>query len=565
MLVRDLRLLPPSPASPASPVSPVCVRMRDGMITEVGPDLAAAPGEEILEAGGALAVPGLWDHHVHVGQTAQGYSRLDTSGLASVDEVLREVAAAIAARPADRSGDRSGAPRQAGAAGSAGAEALIGFGHRLVDMAGDPTVAGLDAVAGELPVVLIGGDAHHAWMSSAALRALGLPPRRGIVAEDEWFDAVAHLDDLPGVAAHLEAGVTSLQEDALARGIVGLTDMEWADNASLWARREARIRVRTATYASGLDGIPGPTGTPIGASGLVTMGPLKVIADGSLGSRSAYCRHPYAFSGEAGAHPLGGGYGVLSHMADDLAALLARAGARGLQVAVHAIGDAAASVVLDALAEAGAGSGSSATALRPRIEHAQLLADEDVARMAALGVGASVQPAHLLDDRDPTEEVWPADAQRSYRFRDLLDAGVDLLMGSDSPVAPVDPWLAMAVAVHRSADARESWFPAQQVQPLEALAASTDGAGVLPAPGGRADLVLLDPSGGARTDLRGADGSADAGLVAAAPQGADGLFADVPRRADGLFVEAAAREAAARLREVRPLATIVDGRVAFTR
>jgi predicted amidohydrolase YtcJ len=548
VLVRDLCLLPPSPASPTSPVSPVCVRMRDGMITEVGPDLAAAPGEEVLEAGGALGIPGLWDHHVHVGQTAQGYSRLDTSGLASVDEVLREVAAAIAAR----SGGAGGAAGATGAAGTAGPEALIGFGHRLVDMAGDPTVAGLDAVAGELPVVLIGGDAHHAWMSSAALRALGLPPRRGIVAEDEWFDAVAHLDDLPGVAAHLEAGVATLQEDALARGIVGLTDMEWADNASLWARREARIRVRTATYASGLDGVPGPTGTPIGASGLVTMGPLKVIADGSLGSRSAYCRHPYAFSGEAGAHPLGGGYGVLSHMADDLAALLARAGARGLQVAVHAIGDAAASVVLDALAEAGAGSrsgsanrsGSSAIALRPRIEHAQLLADEDVARMAALGVGASVQPAHLLDDRDPTEEVWPGDAQRSYRFRDLLDAGVDLLMGSDSPVAPVDPWLAMAAAVHRSADARKAWFPAQQLQPLEVLAASTDGAGVRPAVGGRADLVLLE----------------DPGAVSGS-----GLFADVPRGADGLFVEAAAREAAARLREMRPLATIVDGRLAFSR
>ncbi|MBK0331785.1 amidohydrolase family protein [Brachybacterium sp. MASK1Z-5] len=525
MLVRDLRLLAPSPASPVS------VRLRDGVIAEIGADLAPSPGEEVLDAGGALAIPGLWDHHVHVGQTAQGYARLDTAGLASVDEVLREVASAIAARPA----------------GSAGAEALIGFGHRLVDMAGDPTVAGLDAVAGELPVVLIGGDAHHAWMSSAALRALGLPPRRGIVAEDEWFDAVAHLDDLPGVAAHLEAGVRRLQEDALARGVVGLTDMEWADNASLWARREARIRVRTATYASGLDGVPGSTGEPIGSSGLVTMGPLKVIADGSLGSRSAYCRHPYAFSGEAGAHPLGGGFGVLSHMADDLAALLARAEARGLAVAVHAIGDAAAGVVLDALAEAGAGRGLGGVGGRgdgPRIEHAQLLADEDVARMAALGVRASVQPAHLLDDRDPTEEVWPDDAQRSYRFRDLLDAGVDLLMGSDSPVAPVDPWLAMSAAVHRSADGREAWFPAQQLQPLEALAASTDGAGVRPAVGARADLVLLeDPA-----DAAGA-----------------GLFADVPRGADGVFVESAAREAAARLREARPLATLVDGRLVFSR
>src|SRR5690625_7262267 len=120
-----------------------------------------------------------------------------------------------------------------------------------------------------------------------------------------------------------------------------------------------------------------------------------------------------------------------------------------------------------------------------------MLTDVDVARMARLGVVASVQPAHLLDDRDATEELWPGRADQAFRLRDLFDAGAGLVLGSDAPVAPLDPWLAMAAAVHRSADEREGWFAAQQLQPREALAASTDGVVTLE-PGGRGDVVLLD-------------------------------------------------------------------------
>lgn len=506
MLLRQIR----RPGSPALHDA----RLRAGRIAEVAPHLAAHAGEEILDAGGAVAIPGLWDQHVHVGQAAQGASRLDTSAMTSVDALLAAVRAELAARPAAAEG-----------------ETLVGFGHRLVDLEGAPTVAALDAASrapggAAVPVVLIGGDAHHAWMSSAALAALGLPARTGIVAEDEWFDAAFHLEDLPGVAARLESGVVRLQEDALSRGIVGLTDMEWSENWRLWERRLPRLRVRTATYLSHLETAPGPTGTPIGTSGLVTMGPLKIIADGSLGSRSAFCRHAYA---GAAASSISAGHGILSIDPDALRTAIARAEERGLEAAVHAIGDAAARIVLDAFA-----------ALPPRagrrIEHAQLLTDEDIAGMARLGIAASVQPAHLLDDRDASVELWPGTFEESFRFRDLLRAGVPLLMGSDAPVAPIDPWLAMAAAVHRSADARQAWLPAQQLQPLEALMASVDGAPLLEA-GATSDVVLLS----------------------------DDPFAAVPTTPDGLMDEHAARESAARLREVRPLATILAGQVAFSR
>jgi predicted amidohydrolase YtcJ len=125
------------------------------------------------------------------------------------------------------------------------------------------------------------------------------------------------------------------------------------------------------------------------------------------------------------------------------------------------------------------------------MEHAQLMTRDDVTRMARLGVRASVQPAHLLDDRDITELVWPDRADRCFPLRWMVDDGVELALGSDAPVSPLDPWLAMAAAVHRSADQRPPWHGEHALSPLEALAASVDGHGSVRA-GMPADLVLLD-------------------------------------------------------------------------
>lgn len=497
MLIRDVRLPARSRAD---------LRLRAGRILEIGRGLERGPGEEVHEAAGAIAIPGLWDQHVHASQTVQGASRLDTSGAATADDLLDVVRAALRDRTAH--------------AGALVGEALVGFGHRLVDLDGELRVAELDAVAGTVPVVLIGGDAHHAWMSTSALDALGLPRRQGVVGEDEWFGAVARLEELPGVAAGLLGGVERMQRDALARGVVGIVDMEWGGAWELWQRTPAHLRVCTAVYPADLDRAPGPSGTAITSEGLVRMGPLKVILDGALGSHSALCRRAYGA-------PEGQGHGTLSVPTQELIGLLHTAQERGLQVAVHAIGDAAVGIALDCFA---------ATGTRGRIEHAQMLTDDDVARMAALGMTASVQPAHLLDDRDPTEDLWGATASQAFRFLDLLRAGVPLVLGSDAPVAPLDPWLAMAAAVHRSADARPGWFPDQQLQPREALAASTDGVEEL-AVGGRADVVLLE----------------------------EDPFEGVPLGGDGVMVESAAREAGERLRSVRPLATVVAGHLAFRR
>ena len=203
------------------------------------------------------------------------------------------------------------------------------------------------------------------------------------------------------------------------------------------------------------------------------MGPLKIISDGSLNTRTAWCCAEYARGGGSGAPNLSG---------DGLRALLSAAAGAGLEVAVHAIGDRAVSEALAAYADTGA---------RGSIEHAQLISREDSRRMAELGVRASVQPAHLLDDRDLSESFWPGRTHRCFALRWLQDDGVQLALGSDAPVSPLDPWLAISAAVHRSADDRDPWHPEQALTPREALAASTDGLGTV-AVGHPADLALLD-------------------------------------------------------------------------
>ena len=460
VLVRAVRLVPVGRPAPAHPVD---LRLRHGVVQEVGAHLAPRADEEVLDADGRWAVPGLWDAHVHLQTWARAGVRLDVSGTAGPEQVVAVVAAHLAGLPDD------GAP-------------VVGYGQRTATWPRTPTVAELDAVCGGRAVALVSGDGHAGWLSSRALERLGLAPRTGQVEEAEWFEAFARLDELgpeAGAATALETALTS----AAALGVVGVTDVEWERGPFVWPSRVGPgtdlLRVRTATYADGLDDVLAAglrTGAPLeGTDGLVTMGPLKVIFDGSLNTRTAWCCAPYAGSARTWT-------GTTNLSPEELTDLCRRATAGWLEVAVHAIGDAAVGAALDAVEASGA---------RGSLEHVQLVADADLPRFAALGVRASVQPAHLRDDRDVTAAVWPDRQARSFALRSLLDAGADLRLGSDAPVARLDPWLAMAAAVHRSGDAREAWTPEQSLTPAEALATSTDGLRT-PAAGSTADLVLLD-------------------------------------------------------------------------
>ncbi|QZY28973.1 amidohydrolase [Nocardioides coralli] len=446
-----------------APDEPVDVRVTAGVVTAVGTDVSD-PGLPAYDAGGRWLLPGLWDQHVHLGQWSLASIRLDLGAARSAQQAVAMVSARLAEWP--------DLP-------------VIGWGHRPTDWPEDPVVSMLDALDTDQPVILIAGDGHHAWLNSVALMALAMPLREGVVAEAEWFRAYGRLasvlgDDGTGPEAYLRT-----MEAAAAMGVVGLTDFEFSGGHEDWADRftagAGLLRIRMATYADGLDGVIEAglrTGDRLpGCDDRARMGPLKIISDGSLNTKTAWCCEPYA-----GPSPLGFPHGHPNQTPEELRELLRRAHDHGLSVAVHAIGDRAVGDALDAFEETGA---------QGSIEHAQLVRREDVRRMAELGITASVQPAHLYDDRDVTERLWPGRGDRSFALRWMLDDGVRLAMGSDAPVARLDPWLAMAAAVHRSADDREAWHPEQAITPQEALAASTDGWGTVAA-GHPADLVLVE-------------------------------------------------------------------------
>ncbi|TPX02503.1 amidohydrolase family protein, partial [Schumannella luteola] len=232
-----------------------------------------------------------------------------------------------------------------------------------------------------------------------------------------------------------------------------------------------RDRVASSGLRSG-DAVPG-------TGGLATVGWFKLFTDGALNSRTAWCVDPYPDSGSRG----------LPTYADaELIAVARDALAVGLVPTIHAIGDRAVTQALDAFAALAV---PASAGLPPRIEHAQLVLPGDVPRFAELGVHASVQPEHAMDDRDVADHHWAGRTDRAFAYRALVEAGAALELGSDAPVAPLDPWATLAAAVTRSRDGRAPWHPEQALPLADALRASWGGvAGV--AVGGRADLTVLD-------------------------------------------------------------------------
>lgn len=463
LLIRDARLVPLAEGDEV-PDRPVDVLVEDGTVTAVGPALERPDGVEEVRAGGRWLTPGLWDQHVHLAQWTLASQRLDLAAARSPEDVTAQVAERVAEYP--------DLP-------------VIGWGHRSGGWDRDVTVSELDAVSGDTAVVLISGDGHHAWLNTTALMHLAMPVRDSVVRELEWFAAYARLSTLVGDDGTSPEAYRRTLDHAASMGIVGIVDFEFSGGVAEWAARWAAgadlLRIRMATYADTLDDIIAAglrTGDPLpGCDDRATMGPLKIISDGSLNTRTAWCCQPYS-----DAHRLEYPCGQANLDGVELRDLLARAHGAGLEVATHAIGDAAVAEALAAYGETGA---------RGSIEHAQLVNRDDVRRMAELGIRGSIQPAHLLDDRDLTEKIWPGRAERSFAFRWMLDDGVVLALGSDAPVSPLDPWLAIAAAVHRSADDREPWHAEQAMTPREALAASVDGQPTVRV-GSRGDLVLLD-------------------------------------------------------------------------
>ncbi len=442
------------------PDAPVDVVLEDGRVAEVRPAGMEASDGEVMNADGRWILPGLWDSHVHMTQWAQTARRFDLSGTGTAAEVLSIV---------DAQTRRDGV------------EAAVGFGFRDAMWPDTADLASFDRASNGREVILIAGDLHCVWLNSEALRRYGHAGHpTGLLSEEDAFAVHRSLDTAPD--ALVDRWVSDAATAAAARGVVGIVDFEMAWNLEAWTRRIAAgniaLRVRFGVYAQDLERAIAEhlqTGQILPHThGLLEVGSFKVITDGSLNTRTAYCVDPYPDSSDSG---------LLNVPPVDLEALMSRARMAGLDSAVHAIGDRANSLALDAFERTGA---------RGSIEHAQLLSPEDVGRFAALGVTASVQPEHAMDDRDVADHHWAGRTGRAFTLRSLLDAGGRLSLGSDAPVAPLDPWLGIASAVARSRDGREPWHPEQSITVAEALAASTRTGSAVVRAGQVADLVLVD-------------------------------------------------------------------------
>jgi len=441
---------------------PVDIHLAAGRIVDIAPAGALARRGAVVDAAGAWVTPGLWDHHVHTVQWALVAQRTPLGDTTSA----AEAAAAMTDAPVLGDGRR------------------VGTGFRDALWPDEPTLALLDRATGNVPTYLINADVHSVWLNSAAFRREGFAPdESGMLREEPAFEISRRLNAAdPAVGDRLVA--EALQE-AARRGVVGVVDLDMSWNAESWVRRLDggfdTTRVRFGIYPVHLEralaeGLA--TGDSLDPAGLVRVGSLKVITDGSLGTRTAACSH--AYPGDPRNH------GVLTVPPAELVDLMTRATGGGLACAVHAIGDVANSHALDAFAVTGA---------TGTIEHAQLVAHADIPRFARLDVGASVQPEHAVDDRDLTDSIWAGQTAIPYPLRALAEAGANLLFGSDAPVSPLDPWAAMAAAVYRTRGGRPAWRPEQGLDAGTALAASTAagsrGRATL-APGDVADLAVVD-------------------------------------------------------------------------
>jgi predicted amidohydrolase YtcJ len=459
---------------------------------------------QAIDLRGRTVIPGLTDAHVHFGSySIDTYQcRVDLDNVQNRGEALARVDEAARVTPPGEWIQGRGWNKNAWPDPSL------------------PTAAELDAVAPDHPIVLKDKSHHATWVNSRALELANITssteaPAGGEIVRDESgrpsgmlletaSGLVYRIVPDPDVATYVEA----LKQGSTAAQQLGLTGVHEPGHPSVLAaiqvlheRSELGLRALVHIPTDGLE-----AASELGLrSGLgdeyLRIGGLKVFADGALGPQTAHMLAPYEGTID--------NLGIPTHTTGELHDLVRRAHGAGLSVAVHAIGDAANRVALDAIQNARSmDSQSGGPRLRPalpdRVEHVQLLHEQDVPRFARLGVVASMQPIHATSDMEMAEQHWGQRCDLSYAWRSMLDSGAVLAFGSDGPIETLDPLAGIHAAVtRRRADGQphpEGWIPSQRLAVGEAVRAYTLGVahasgeehlkGSL-APGKLADLVVL--------------------------------------------------------------------------
>ncbi len=447
---------------------------------------------------GRVMMPGLIDAHVHVMGIGFGALTLDLSQTRSLEEAQQAIAAYAAEYP-----DR---PWILGR----------GWNQEIWGLGRFPTSAELDAVVGDRPVWLERVDGHAAWANTRALelaritsateapsggRIERLPGTRtpSGVFVDAAMDLVQRVV-LPPRAVDRDLALAAAQKILVKNGIVAVADMgttieDWQSFRRAGDRGALDLRI--ISYGAGIDnmaliGGPGPTRWLYGDR--LHLAGVKIYLDGALGSRGAWLKEPYADAPGQTGLPLA--------TPAQLRNMMSRAAISDFQLAIHAIGDAANAEVLDAIDDLDETYGGDR---RWRIEHAQIVAPEDLSRFGSLGVIASMQPLHQTSDMFMAEaRLDGARLDGAYAWDTILETGGRLAFGSDAPVEPADAFAGLAVAISRQNAQGEpygGWRSEEAVDFEQALAAFTVGAAYASfaedrfgriAPGMQADFLFVD-------------------------------------------------------------------------
>jgi len=458
--------------------APTAVAVRDRTIAAVGDADSVrpfvGPDTKVIDAAGRRVIPGMTDSHTHIIGGGLQLARL----------ALREV----------RGREEFVAAVEASAKTKGPGQWLLG-GRWSVESWSQhepPTKAWLDPVTNDVPVFLTRMDGHQALVNSAALRLAGIDangPKDPVggeierdyatgeptgVLKESAMDLVSRHIPEPAAEQRYQALLQAMKH-ANALGVTSVHDMSSPSDLAIFrqALADDALSVRITSYVHYEDWL---THTEeVIESGLddrmVRVVGFKGYMDGSLGSRTAFMGEPYADAAAGEPYPRG----QLTEFAQSEAAFrdaVAKVDALGLQMAVHAIGDQANHLLLNAYERAALRNKRGDA--RHRVEHAQHLLVADIPRFARLGVTASMQPYHKADDgRYAEAALGTARLAGSYAFRRLLDAGVLLCFGSDWPVVTMNPFAGIDSAVNARTLADEVWLASHSITIEEALRAYT--------------------------------------------------------------------------------------------
>ncbi|UCE61021.1 MAG: amidohydrolase [Phycisphaerales bacterium] len=468
----------PAVAGNADPEQLAAIAISGGTIAAIGEEtsLGIFYGSKIraIDAGGRRVIPGITDSHAHLIGGGLQLTRLHLRDVGSREEFTSAVA------------------RRAKTVNQG--EWVLGgrWSVESWDKPQSPCKEWIDPVTGKTPVYLTRMDGHQALVNSAALKLAGIDasgpqdpvggeiernPQTGEptgILRESAKDLVKGLIPEPSLAQRY-AALKRAMEHANSLGITSVhylvapEDMEVLERA----HNDGTLTVRITAYLEDEDWTA--HFTDVAQSDLkhdmVRLAGLKGYMDGSLGSRTAYMRKPYSDAPQGTPYP----HGQLTAFAqsrESFHSQVQKADALGLQMAVHAIGDEANHLLLDAYEAALKHSNRRASG--HRIEHAQHLLVEDIPRFAKLGVVASMQPFHKADDgRYAERRLGKKRLAGSYAFRQLVDCGALVCFGSDWPVVTMNPFAGIDSAVNAKTLAGDVWLPEHSLTLDEAMRAYT--------------------------------------------------------------------------------------------